>query len=73
MEQLNAEDLEAVTDLVLGMKQDNYQEKSLVLRLILALSDDDDNTDTAMDRIWNYLGSAPSTGALPGDEESSNG
>jgi|SaaInlV_135m_DNA_2_1039731.scaffolds.fasta_scaffold03849_5 hypothetical protein len=72
MEQLNAEDLEAVTDLVVGMKQDDYQEKSLVLRLIIALSDDDD-TDTAMDGIRNYLGNDLSTGALPGDEESSNG
>lgn len=56
MEQLNAEDFEVIVDMVVGMKQDDYQEKNLVLRLILALSDDDDNTDTAMDGIWNYLG-----------------
>lgn len=56
MEQLNAEDLEAVMDLVVGMKQDDYNEKSLILRLILALSDDDDSTETAMDGIWNHLG-----------------
>jgi hypothetical protein len=56
MEQLNAEDFEVVVDMVHGMKQDDYQEKNLVLRLILALSDDDDSTETAMDGIWNYLG-----------------
>jgi hypothetical protein len=56
MEQLSDCDLEVVTDLVVGMKQDDYKEKNLVLRLILALSDDDDSTETAMDGIWNYLG-----------------
>ena len=56
MEQLNAEDLEAVTDLVNVMKQGDYKEKSLILRLILALSSSYDSTETAMDGIWKHLG-----------------
>lgn len=56
MEQLNAENLEVVTDLVVGMRQGDYKEKSLILRLILALSSSYDSTETAMDGIWNHLG-----------------
>ncbi len=56
MHKLNAEDLEAIADLVANMEHGAFDEKNLVLRLILALADDEDSVESAMWLIWNHLG-----------------
>jgi len=56
MDKLNKEDLDALVDLVVGINQVDWHEKSLVLRLVLALSENkDDDIANSMNAIHNCL------------------